>query len=345
MSSVVSAEEATRRLAEVLVEKAEQIYGAGSTVKDLHRLSEGASRETWSFDVISADGTQIPLILKRDPVFYEPDGSIRFDTGFDVDREVEGRLVELSKRAGVPAPEVPFYLTANDRTSPGFVMERLVGETLGRRIVREQSLEAARPKLAYQCGHAAARFHTIPLSDLPLTLPKTTPAERLDGCRSTLDKSGHAYPGFEYAIAWLAERIELAGDRIGLVHGDFRNGNILVGPDGLRGVLDWELAHQGNPLADLGWLCVRSWRYGYLTNPVGGFGQVDDLLAGYEAGGGPTVDPQSLHFWEVFGTLFWGTLCVNMAFAHLNGSTGSLEQAVIGRRTAETEYDLLDLID
>ena len=78
---------------------------------------------------------------------------------------------------------------------------------------------------------------------------------------------------------------------------------------------------------------------------MGGFGETDDLLAGYEAGGGQTVGEDALRWWEVFGTLRWGMLCINMTFEHLNGPHGSLEKAVIGRRTAETEYDLLQLID
>jgi aminoglycoside phosphotransferase (APT) family kinase protein len=76
----------------------------------------------------------------------------------------------------------------------------------------------------------------------------------------------------------VSERSERSRGR--LVHGDFRNGNLIGGPDGLRAVLDWELAHLGDPLEDLGWLCVRSWRCGAEPR-VGGFGPVDDQVAAY----------------------------------------------------------------
>ena len=339
---------AAKQLNAVLGDKAADFYGPGSKVENLTKLSGGASRETWSFDVITSGGAIIPLILKRDLVIYQPDGSITTDTkdetNIGVHRSTEGRLMELAGRSGVPVPEVPFYLAEDDRTSAGFIMQRLEGEALGRRILREDALADARQKLAFQCGHAAARLHGIPLAELP-KLSSMNLQEQLDSYHDLLDSVDHPYPGFEYGIRWLQERREIAGKRHTLVHGDFRNGNILVGTDGLRGVLDWELAHIGNPLTDLGWICVRSWRYGYIKKPVGGFGEISDLLAGYETGGGGRINSEAIHYWEVFGTLRWGMLCIQMAFSHINGPHSSLEKAVIGRRSAETEYDLIQLIN
>ena len=117
----------------------------------------------------------------------------------------------------------------------------------------------------------------------------------------------------------------------------------MVGPDGLRAVLDWELAHLGDPIEDLGWFCVRAWRFGS-TDPAGGFGSRDELLAAYEAAGGGAVDPAELHWWEVLGTLKWGVICVMQATAHLTGLSRSVELAAIGRRVCETEHDLLELL-
>ena len=287
----------------------------------------------------------IPLILKRDPVIYQSDGTITTEESLlGVGRATEGSLIELAGQAGVPVPGVAFYLTEDERTTAGFVTQRLDGEALGRRIVRDTAYAQARPKLAFQCGHAAARIHNISLPDLP-TLKSMNMVEELAYHRDLMHAADHPYPGFEYGFRWLEERAELAGGRHTLVHGDYRNGNILVGRDGLRGVLDWELAHLGNPLIDLGWICVRSWRYGHVTKPVGGFGEISELQAGYEAGGGGQVDVEAIHYGEVFGTLRWGVLCTEMGFRHINGPHASLENAVIGRRTAETEYDLLQLVD
>ncbi len=128
------------------------------------------------------------------------------------------------------------------------------------------------------------------------------------------------------------------------MHGDFRNGNFIVGPEGIRSVLDWELSHLGDPVEDLGWLCVKSWRFGHVDQPVGGFGPVDVLLAAYEHAGGGTVDPEHLHYWETFGTLKWGVICEMQSFSHLHGLVRSVELAALGRRIAEMEWDLLELI-
>ncbi len=332
-------------LREVLGERARAIYGSGARIEALRRLSAGASRETWSFDVICGDETRLPLILKRDPLLHRGDGSlIREEAGLGVDRETEGRLIELAATAQVPVPVVPFYLDESADTTAGFVTERLEGETLGRRILREDAYADARGGLAFECGRAAARIHGIAAADLP-DLEVADARRELDNDYDAMSQADHPYPGFEYAFRWLEERLELAGEGLGLVHGDFRNGNLLVDRDGLRGVLDWELAHIGNPASDLGWICVRAWRYGHIKKTVGGFGEIDELLAGYEAGGGTRIDRERIRYWEVFGTLHWGIICITMAFKHIDGSQPSLEKAVIGRRTAETEFDLLELID
>ncbi len=345
MTAITPKEGAAKRLYEVLREKAAEVYGAGSAVESLTRLSGGASRETWSFDVVTPGGARVPLILKRDPLIERLDGTFTtVETRLGVTRATEGRLMELAGRAGVPVPEVPFYLAEDERTTAGFIMQRLQGEALGRRILREDAYARARPRLAFQCGRAAARLHGIALADLPDLMSMNGP-EEFGYYHDIMRSHGHPYPGFEYGFRWLEERLELAGERHTLVHGDFRNGNLLVGSDGLRGVLDWESAYLGNPLADLGWICVRSWRYGHIAKPVGGFGEIGELQAGYEAGGGGPVSPEAIRYWEVFGTLRWGVLCIIMGFSHIDGAHASLEKAAIGRRTAETEYDLLQLVD
>jgi hypothetical protein len=129
-----------------------------------------------------------------------------------------------------------------------------------------------------------------------------------------------------------------------LVHGDFRLGNLIVGPEGLRAVLDWELTHLGNPAEDLGWLCVKAWRFG-AQQPVAGVGSREDLLAAYREAGGADISVAELRWWEVLGTLRWGVICMTQAWAHLSGAHRSVELAAIGRRVCEQEWDLLLLLD
>src|SRR3712207_8513465 len=91
--------------------------------------------------------------------------------------------------------------------------------------------------------------------------------------------------------------------------GDFRLGNLIVGPDGLRAVLDWELVHLGDPMEDLGWLCVRAWRFGGRPRG-GGLREPPDLFAPYEAASGGAVDARGVRWWEGLGSLTWGIMCI-----------------------------------
>jgi len=120
-------------------------------------------------------------------------------------------------------------------------------------------------------------------------------------------------------------------------------GNVLFGPEGLRLVLDWELAHIGDPMEDMAWMCVRSWRFGG-DKPVGGIGERETFFSAYEAAGGRKVDPEWVRWWEVFGNLRWGIICLTQARAYIDGHSKSVELASIGRRTAETEWELLGLV-
>ncbi len=151
----------------------------------------------------------------------------------------------------------------------------------------------------------------------------------------------YPHPMFELAFKWLEPRLGHAA-RETLVHGDFRHGNILISPDGVEAALDWELTHIGDPLEDIGWICTNSWRFGAQQKTVGGFGELSDLLAGYEAAGGGKVSVDDVKTWIVFGSLKWGVMCMSMYQGFR--MDGSVERAAIGRRSSETEIDLVNLI-
>jgi aminoglycoside phosphotransferase (APT) family kinase protein len=131
---------------------------------------------------------------------------------------------------------------------------------------------------------------------------------------------------------------------LGFVHGDFRTGNYLSDENGITAILDWEIAHLGDPLEDLGWLCVKSWRFGAVDKPAGGFGTREELWDAYETAGGAKINREHARWWEILGTARWGVICMTQAWKHLSGAEESMELASIGRRAVETEVDLLELL-
>ena len=302
--------------------KISQELGAllGGDVSDVERMVGGASRETWSLQL---DGR--PLVLRRDPPGAPRAGAMQ--------REAE--LLRAARAAGVPVPEV---VAAGDDF---IVMQRLFGETIARRILRDDSYADARSALTTQCATALARLHTGVAVGAVDGLPGET--DELSMLREVLDGFGEPHPALELGFLRLGRNRPAAAGKTPVVHGDFRLGNLMVGATGLVGVLDWELAHIGDPAEDLGWLCVRSWRFGG-TAPVMGVGSRRELLDGYATAGGAPIDEMRLRWWEAFGTLRWGVFCVRQAAAHLSGAVRSVELAAIGRRTSEVELDLLELI-
>jgi len=307
--------------------------GAGG----LRRLSGGANLETWALDA-AGPGGPVPLVLRR-----TPGGKARAGFGSGLALATEARVLARAVAAGVRAPAVRYVLAPGDGLGEGYLMDRLEGETIARRILRDDAFAAARPRLARQCGEILARLHATPLDDLE-DLPRAPAMAQLEQYRAVYDGTGEPHPVFEVALRWLARHAPPAGAGR-LVHGDFRNGNLLIGPDGVRAVLDWELAHVGDPMEDLGWICVTSWRFGVLDKPVGGFGARADLFTGYEAAGGAPVDPERVRYWETMGSLKWGVMCMMMYRLYAGGLDRSVERAAIGRRASEAELDLLALLD
>ena len=338
-----------QQLAERLTEFLKRTHNARAVrIEGMRLLTGGASRQTWSFDAVIEDtdgqSRTVPLVLRSDP---------RRSSEL-MARGVEYRLLEAAVEAGVPVPRV--HLPGDDSLGmPFFLMERVDGETIPRRLLRDAEYAEARKVLATQLAAALARTHGIPidqpgLNELPAPPPDTSPAEheidRHERIYRAITPDPH--PVFELAFRWLRAHAP-EGDERRLVHGDFRIGNVIFGPEGARAILDWELAHVGDPMEDLGWICVRSWRFGNDDLPVGGLGAREEFWRAYEAGGGCPVDPERVRFWEAFGNLRWGIICVGQAQTGLEGAAGpagaQMELAAIGRRIAETEWELLELME
>jgi aminoglycoside phosphotransferase (APT) family kinase protein len=298
------------------------------TVAGVTRMTGGASRETWAFDAVGADGSRTELVLRRDPPGRpgEPGAMSR-----------EASAISAARAAGLAVPEVLLCTDEPDLWgSAGLVMRRVPGETIARRILRDDTYGPARRVLARQLGTFAAGLHAL---DPPASLPVTDPVNDL---RATYVSFGPPSEVFELAFAALQASPPPARGPV-IVHGDLRLGNLIVGPESLRAVLDWELAHAGNPAEDLGWLCVRAWRFGS-GPPAAGVGTREELLAAYRAAGGADIGLDELRWWEILGTLRWGVICMTQAWAHLSGAHRSVELAAIGRRVCEQEWDLLLLL-
>ena len=295
----------------------------GAAITDLTRLTGGASRETWSFVADSR-----PLIVQR-----QRGGDVR-------DMATEFSVLRAALAAGVPVPEVITASTdVSDLGAAYMVLSRVAGETIARKILRDDAFATAREHLTSQLAHALAALHSID----PNTVPSLQPTDQIQQYRDVLDTLAHPHPTFELAFRWLHEHRPDSGN-VRVVHGDFRLGNIMVGPHGLRAVLDWELAHLGDPMEDLGWLCVKAWRFGS-DKPVAGVGQYDELFDEYARVTGTSVDAEVVRWWEVLGTLKWGIMCIVQAQAHIAGFTRSHELAAIGRRVCENEHDLFLAIE
>lgn len=309
--------------------------GGCTGVTGARRLTGGANQETWGFDATGPDGL-VPLILRR-----ARGGSLKRATGAGL--ETEAMVLRVAHDHGVPTPEVLHVLPPGDPLGQGYIMRRIPGETIPRKILRGDAFAEVRPRLAAQCGSALAAIHAVPVDQLGM-LNSFTPLARVEWLHGHYLATGQISPVFAYAFAWLRAHAPQLPGRPALVHGDFRNGNLMIGPAGLNAVLDWENTHLGDPAEDLGWFCIPSWRFGNLGLPAGGFGTRDELLAGYAAAGGIPPSPERLQFWEAYGSLYWGVVCARSVDEFRSGADPTVERAMIARRASECELDLLRLI-
>ncbi len=335
--------------------------GAAARVEGLALLPGGASQEAWSLDVEIAGGAYAgrhALVLRRDM-----GGAL---SSAVLPRAQEFAVLRAVHAVGVRTPR-PYWFFADLCGRAAFVMERLSGETIGRRIVQDPALAQARALLPAQMAEALAAIHAVDpaaqgLEGLRAPAPgQSTAAAAIERIEADLRAIDEPHPALELGLRWLRMHVPsvsaaqsqdapnrtavpVAPDGPVLVHGDFRVGNLVVGPEGLRGVLDWENAHLGDRHADLAWACVRAWRFGQDHLPVGGVGARADFYAAYERASGHAVDPAAVYYWEVLGNLQWALGALGQARRHLSGQERSIELASLGRICAEMELELLDLI-
>ncbi|MEC3915633.1 phosphotransferase family protein [Nocardia sp. CDC160] len=340
--------DAETELAAALTTMVGRALPAPITIEGMRRLSGGASRETWSFDALDATGARHPLILRRDFTdgrTQSPDLIIgRKDA---LDRAGEYTLLRTLHAAGLPVPRPIAAPESGDALADCYLMERVDGETRPWVIIRAHEFDSVRPQLVRQLAATLARVHSFTATDLPF-MPQRTLDDQLELIRRLLDHSGITRPALEAALRWCHDRLGAvapANRPLRLVHGDFRTSNYAAGPEGLRAVFDWEFSHIGDPVTDLGYACMRAWRFGADDREFTGIGSRAEFFAAYEAAGGEPVDPDRVRFSEVLCNLVAAGVFLERTRAYLGGEDRGLEAAAIARRIAELEYDLLHLLD
>ncbi len=284
-------------------------------------LAGGASKEAWAVD---SQGRE--LLIRRAA------GGVIHQATLTLEQEFE--VLRAAHEADVKVPEPLAYLGEVEGRE-AFVMERIKGETIGRRIVKQPP-----PDLDLQLAEELAKIHAIP----PERLPFLDRGDAVARFYAELDSVGEPHPAIELGLHWVKERLPRHRDVV-VVHGDWRIGNIAVDADGIVAVLDWEFAHLADPIEDLAWPLVRAWRFGADDRHLGGIGELEPYLARYAELTGREVTADELLVWEVFGNVKWATGCLTQSRRHLNAQERSVELAVLGRLAAEMEYELLDLID
>jgi aminoglycoside phosphotransferase (APT) family kinase protein len=302
-----------------------EILGRDVEPSDPVLLAGGASKEAWAVDA----GAERLLVRRA------AGGVIHKHTLSLAD---EFEVLRAAHEAGVKVPR-PYGYIADLEGREAFVMERLEGETIGRRIVRKDELAGARRALPAQMAEELAKIHAIPPARLPF-LGET----RVEGMVEELDEIGEPHPAIELGLWWLRRNRPPARDSV-VAHGDFRIGNLVVGDHGLVGVLDWEFAHVDDPARDLAFSLVRAWRFGVPEKRLGGIGDVEPYLARYNELTGLDVRPEELHYWELAGNVAWAIGCLTQAQRHLTGQDRSVELAILGRLGVEVEYEICRLLE
>jgi aminoglycoside phosphotransferase (APT) family kinase protein len=288
-------------------------------------LAGGASKEAWAVD---AGGER--LIVRRAAATVMHHHTLTL--------EQEYAVIEAAYETGVKAPK-PYGYLPDLAGREAFVMARLDGETIGRRIVRKDELAGAREKLPRQLAEELAKIHSIPAERLPF-LPEASIGRMV----AELDDVGEPHPAIELGLWWLRENRPPAREAV-VNHGDFRIGNVVVDADGLVGVLDWEFVHLDDPVRDMAFGMVRAWRFGAVEQRLGGVGDVEPFVQRYNELTGLEVRPEELDYWELAGNVAWAIGCLTQAQRHLSGLDRSVELATLGRLGAEVEYEICNLLE
>ncbi|MFW5748723.1 MAG: phosphotransferase family protein [Chloroflexota bacterium] len=314
--------------------------GAEVRITGAKPLAGGASRESWALTV-AIDEVEEALVMRKDMPTTMNEQALT--------RRQEFTLMQAAYDAGVRVARMRFLCEDPDVLGlPFFLMDFVPGVSIGTKVIRDPALEHARSVLPEQMAEQLAIIHSMQVDHLDFLQgppDSLTHAQAVvQATRQVLDDLGLHVPAFEYALRW-AEQHAPTDEPLTFAHGDFRIGNLLVDENGLAAVIDWEFAHLGSPAEELGYLCMRDWRFGNDHLHAAGLCPRERLIRAYEAASGRAVDRDAVDWWEIMGNIRWGVICLSQANRHLSGEDPSVELASLGRRSAEMQLEALRLIE
>jgi aminoglycoside phosphotransferase (APT) family kinase protein len=310
----------------MIAEMREALQAAlGGQISEPVLLAGGASKEAWAVDI---DGEALLVRRAAGSVIHRHTLSL----------ENEFAVLQAAYAAGVKVPK-PLQYISDLAGREAFLMERLDGETIGRRIVRREDLANARARLPVEMADELAKIHAISTAHVPFLYEA-----KLERMVEELDEVDEPHPAIELGLWWLRENRPPTREPV-VVHGDYRIGNLVVGHAGLVGVLDWEFAHLDDPVRDLAFALVRAWRFGVPEHRLGGVGPVEPYVERYNELTGFDVQPEELDYWELAGNVGWAIGCLTQMQRHLTGQDRSVELAILGRLGVEVEYEIVNLLE
>jgi len=300
-------------------------------VEELERIFGGASRETYRFVLHwteSGQERQRRLILRRDPP-----GSL-----IETERAVEFAAYRAFHGSAVPVPDA---LWLEEDTShldhPFFVMEEIAGfEASPQAIVQppyaEHAASFARQMWTILGEIAKADVGKLGvLSVMKPVAPEHCWQRELAHWEAVIDEDELApQPIIRAAIRWLRRNPPPPPARISMVHADYRTGNFLYDTQGsIRAILDWEMAHLGDPLEDLAWSINPIWRWAG-DDRCGGLATRDEAIRIWQEASGLEADPEALRWWEVFSSVKGQGIWVSSAKEFTDGKNQDLILALSG---------------
>ncbi|HZP56920.1 MAG TPA: phosphotransferase family protein [Dehalococcoidia bacterium] len=312
-------------------------------VSGLARIPGGASRETWSFDAAwrddAGDTVERSFILRRDP----PASLL------ESNNDLEFELYSAIHGSDIPVPPV-FWIERDGAAleRPCFIMGRLPGTTDARTLVASPEWADLLPQITREKAAILARIHAFDIACLPGLDRPPAPERSAEHEIARWERTMRAdalepQPVLELGFAWLKRHLPPPPERLVLVHGDYRTGNFLYDRTGITGILDWEMAHAGDPVEDVAWVCIKSWRWAG-DDRVGGLCSREEFIRLYEDAGGARVDREALRFWEVFGNVKLAIIFITGTKAVTSGKTPDLLLALTAFINPGIEAEIMELI-